>query len=361
MARVPVRSSQTASDMTSIRVAKQRSPAAAPDKAAPRPLTHHEILALVGPFTRRGHHVDMAASRRAERQLVFKPIEHDPVGAGAPRLREHLELAVSERGNFRLERVLRPTGTASSSAAARVTAAGPDVEILLTQVEGFDSARLFPDCGECQARRSYRLLPPQESGGEPGAPWTARLVEAHAEIHGVRLAVDADLQRMPVKVRLYAPPGRHLQLPRDMLAVLGRHWRAVDDYGDHWRTTIRVAKREPRRTRDVEAKFERTVAHLADTLARPPAGFHGRHRVRRWVSVVQRGLPLFAVLAMVGGTLLLANVPLSEGNVFRMLVFHLPPLLLLVFFLAFDELPPFEIPRIPRQLKQPGWLAGEST
>jgi len=35
------------------------------------PLTHHEILTLMGPFTARGLHADMAASRREARVLAF--------------------------------------------------------------------------------------------------------------------------------------------------------------------------------------------------------------------------------------------------------------------------------------------------
>lgn len=342
--------------MTRIRIVNQPTATASPSPKMAAPLTHHDILRLVGPFTRRGRHMDTAASDRAARRLVFRPVEHAPVHAGGPRLSERFVLHVSERGNYRLERVLTPIGDAQVELPATVTAAGPDLEVLLAQVEGFDAARLFPDCGGCAVQRSYRLMPPGLDDAQAGGPWETRLVEASAVLGGVRLHFDADLYGMPVKVRLTAPPGRHLRVPRDLFAVLGRHWRTVEDYTDHWRTSIRVAKREPRRTRDVEARFERTVAHLADTLAQPPTAFHARHRRQRWVAALQRGVPLLAVLAMIGGALSLANVPLSDGNVFRMLVFHLPPIMLLLFFLVFDELPPFELPRVPRALEQEDWL-----
>jgi hypothetical protein len=197
----------------------------------------------------------------------------------------------------------------------------------------------------------------RERNGQGGA-WETRLVSAVAVCHGVRLTFDADIYGMPVKVRLIAPPGRELRVPRDLFAVLGRHWRTVEDYNDHWRSSIRVAKREPRRTQDVETRFEQTARHLAETLAESPATFHARHRGRRWVASLQRALPLLAVLLMIGGALSLANVELAEGNVFRMLLFHLPPIMLLGFFLVFDELPPFELPRIPRVPDQQDWLAG---
>ncbi len=39
-----------------------------------QPLTHHEIIGIVEPFTRRGRHVDLSASNRLERCLVLKPV-----------------------------------------------------------------------------------------------------------------------------------------------------------------------------------------------------------------------------------------------------------------------------------------------
>ena len=50
------------------------------------PLTHHEILRLIEPFTRRGRHVDLSATDRIERRIVFKPVVHGgemPACAGA--------------------------------------------------------------------------------------------------------------------------------------------------------------------------------------------------------------------------------------------------------------------------------------
>ena len=68
--------------------------------AAP-PLTHHDILGLIEPFSRRERHVDLAASDRAERLLRFKPIDRD---GGA---RETLQLDVFATQGFRLTRTPR--------------------------------------------------------------------------------------------------------------------------------------------------------------------------------------------------------------------------------------------------------------
>ena len=53
--------------------------------AAP-PLTHHDILELAAPFSRRERHVDLAASDRMQRTLLFKPLEHPGDGGRQPRL-----------------------------------------------------------------------------------------------------------------------------------------------------------------------------------------------------------------------------------------------------------------------------------
>ena len=69
-----------------------------------QPLTHHEILTLVEPFTRRGRHVDLAASDRLERRLVFKTIEHAAPGAADAMVRETLVLEQPKAERFRLTR-----------------------------------------------------------------------------------------------------------------------------------------------------------------------------------------------------------------------------------------------------------------
>ena len=50
---------------------------------APSPLSHHDILGIVEPFTRRSRQLDLAASDRLNRRLLFKPIEHAANRRGA--------------------------------------------------------------------------------------------------------------------------------------------------------------------------------------------------------------------------------------------------------------------------------------
>lgn len=326
------------------------------EKPSTRPLTHHEILGLVRPFTDRGRHLDLGASRRDERVLHFRPVDHPPTTADGPTLREELILAVSERGGFRLVRKLKPLNQGDGPMSATLTAAGPDAAVLLDEVERFPIARHYPTCAGILLQRSYLLESRGEDDDPAGPIWDARLVQATATVAGVRLDCDAEIRSLPVKLNLSAPSGQKLIAPRDLLAVLGWPWRPVDDYDNHWRSSIRVPKREPRRTADIEDKLERTVRHLAETLSQPPARFHTRHLRERWRASFQRGIPLFAALGFIGGALSLTQVPIEDETLLKLLAFNLPPLMLLAFFFGFDDLPSIELPRLPRALKQGSWL-----
>jgi hypothetical protein len=348
--------------MSTIRVVRRpptQDPAARPSS---RPLTHHEILGLMGPFTRRGRHADMGASRRAERRLLFKPLEHPSPGEGLPALREDLALEVSERGNLRLTRTLTPRvqDPERPPLSAEVTAAGEDPEVLLDQIEGLPLARHFARYEGVLVQRSYRMVPQDGRRGKRGQTWHSTLTHAKARVGDVTLEIDADRsQGLPIQVRLRAPAGQRLQIPQDLLSVIGRDWRPVDDYISHWRGTIRIAKREPVRTGDIEDKVRRTVSHLAETLSRPPAVFHEQYRRERWRASLQRAVPLLVGVGMIAATPLVRLLPMGEGSLLRMLVFHAPPLMLIGFF-VFSELPRIEIPPLPRRLRQEAWLAGKS-
>jgi hypothetical protein len=338
--------------MTSIRIV-HNPPRRDPDsKQSERPLTHHEILALIGPFTRRGRHLDMSATQRAQRQLVFKPTEQPSPLVGLPVLREVLQLEVSERGSYRLVRTLTAADPTDPRLrlSATLTAAGPDPELLLTQIEGFSPARHFPAHGGVPVQRSYRLT------GATGH-WAPVLTDARAEVEGVTLLLDGDRGGgLPAHLHLSAPPGHRLAVPEDLLAVIGRHWRPLEDYNRDWRGTIRVAKREPERTPDLEDKLARTVVHLAQTLSEPPGAFHTRHRRARWQVSLRRATPLLTALGLIAATPAVSLLPMGEGTLLRMLVFHAPPLMLAAFFM-FSELPRIEIPPLPRSLNEESWIA----
>ena len=86
------------------------------------PLTHHQILALVAPFSRSGRHVDLAASDRMARQVAFKPVAHGAI-TETPLLDNPSE------GRFKLTRVL----TVQGGLQARLTADGNEPADLLAR------------------------------------------------------------------------------------------------------------------------------------------------------------------------------------------------------------------------------------
>ena len=94
------------------------------------PLTHHEILELAAPFNRRGRHVDLPASDRLERRLLFKSVDHPAEGA-CPVTQETLKLESLGTGTCRLTRTL----TRCDSPPATLTAMGPDPGALLALMD----------------------------------------------------------------------------------------------------------------------------------------------------------------------------------------------------------------------------------
>ena len=95
------------------------------------PLTHHDIIELILPFTRRGRHVDLNLSQRQDRRLAFKPVDHAGGNADLPDLRETLQLEGLASGSWRLTRTL----TAPCGLQASVQALGRQLDDLLARIE----------------------------------------------------------------------------------------------------------------------------------------------------------------------------------------------------------------------------------
>jgi len=351
-----------------------------------QPLTHHEIIGLVEPFARRGRHVDLGASQRHERRLVFKPVEHGPqlpglpapghappgdarsaegedvdAGAGAvgeagaagevgiAGLRETLTLEHPYEDTFKLTRELRFTSGPHTSLVARLHAEGPDAGVLLQHIEGVAPQRQFSVGEGFVAALSFRM--------EVGAT-TAELLlfEAVAQVPGYTLTMRVPrVKGMSADVELAAStPGSGGTLPGDLLAVIGWDWAPLDARRDFWQSKVRLRGGAQQRSAGAEAKLQRTLHHLARTLARPPAEFHDRHVAARWGVVFRRGIPLLTVIGMFAGVAALPRMDLDEVSPLRMFAFHLPTLLLAIAF-TMQELPRFEIPPWPRRLKMAGW------
>jgi hypothetical protein len=316
---------------------------------ARHPLTHHEILGLIEPFTRRGLHVDLAASNRIERRLLFKPILHEEEAAELAGASEVLQLESPDAQTFRLVRVV----TLAGGATAKLTAEGESPGKLLERIEAVPLQRQFAFVGDILVARNYRVAPASEAAD---APMLLTLVSAQARLDGLTLDLKADTGRgYPAEIELSAQPGHALALPDDVLAALGWNWRVLRPSRSGWSGALRAPKREPERSRRVESAMETAVAHLARTLAEPPRQFHDRLARARWGVVFRRLIPVLGATALMLFGLALTFLHLPQDSIVTMIIFHSPPLLLFGMF-AMRELPRFEIPPLPRPSSAPSWV-----
>lgn len=311
-----------------------------------KPLTHHEILTLVGPFTAHDLHPDLAASDRAERLLAFKPIDYQGSDPAQTRLQARLYLENPEDGRFRLIRMLHhPSG-----ATASLHIDGSDPGAMVEQILAVDPGRQFQTDAGILVARSYRINNKASARAGP------ELTRAEAELGDIRLMLNARTGRgLPMEIELSADDSNLPHIPQDLLAVLGWDWRALRRIGRRWRGTLRVSRDEPARTADAEAKLTRVVNHLAHTLAEPPSRYHPRFRRQRRSVALRRVLPLAVGLGVLAATPLIQLLELSDGSIMRLIIFHAPPLLMVGMFMV-KEMPRFEVPPLPRPLHDDAWV-----
>ncbi len=299
------------------------------------PLTHHEILALVAPFARQGWSVDMAASDRRARRLLFKPHEHAEAG-----LTETLLLDEPERGGWRLARALMDAQGHRASLYA----------------EGEDTADLLQRVLAVPPQRHY------SRGAGWAIAWSLRMtadgpIVVHAELRldGLTVKMSASpVQRIPAELELIASEGGITELPQDLLAVLGRPWSRLDRSQQGWRARLDLRGRGLARSADAEGQLQRTAVHLVQTFAEPPARFHDQRVAARWGVTLRRAVPLAVCLGVIAAALAVPLLNLSQDSVLRMLIFNAPPIMLGLFF-ALCEMPRVEIPPLPRRPTAPHW------
>lgn len=329
---------------------------AAPARRSPTPLTHHEILALAEPFTRRGRHVDLAASDRLARRLLFKPRLRTLADHGSPpnaplTLKETLQLDNPAGPHFRLTRTL--TDEAGRVATLRVE--GPEPGRLIEQVDAIDPGRQFPTLAGLRVASSYRLETGPRAAGRTASPSALVLIKAVTGVAGIRVTLDAQVGHgMPAEIRLETAAERSIRPPEDLLAVLGRPWGLLRPTEAGWRAHLRIPSAEPTRTPDVELKLARTLEHLVATLGMSPKHFHRVWRGARRRVLLRQTLGLLAVFGSLaaGPAILLAGAP--EGSPLRLLSFGIPALLILV-LLARHETLPLRLPPLPQPLPDDAW------
>jgi hypothetical protein len=314
-----------------------------------KPLTHHEILALIGPFTRRGRHVDLAASNRLDRRLEFKPVEHPGDDPGTPRLRETLVLEATAVGVHRLTRELTLPGGLSS----RLVALGNDPGDLLSRIESIPPQR------QLRAGTGYTLAMSHLLQGDD--PATQLIFQrGEAQVAGLTVTLEAaTVPRGRAPVTLIPPPGEAIPLTEDALAVLGRRWSRIKPTTEGWAGHFDLRGGEPRRSLDVEASLEAAAAHLSLMLTELPARFHERWWFARWQVFFRRLIPVGMLMGLILCAAAVPKLHLGETSGLRMLIVNSPPLLLILFF-CLREVPIIEIPPVPRRPAAAAWRTGEA-
>jgi hypothetical protein len=373
--------------------------ASAAASAGLAPLTHHEILALVEPFVHAGLAPDLAASDRAARRVAFRARAVAPQGLpelppqlAAQPLTECWGLDASEPGELALWRELAwPQGP-----AARLEGRCPDgspagLAALLEAMLGVPPGRLFVlapagSGGAALGALTQRLALP----GEPGRAEPALVLKAaQAQVGGLTLRMSlSGVGGYPAEIELLrpvaaagtpgaaagsaagalaaarsatgatrsamssSPPPVARRLPQDLLAVLGRAWEPLTELSRGWVARVTVRGEEPRRSHEARAHFTRALAHVAATLAEPPARYHARHRAARW-AVVGRGLTPWLVGLGIVAVALWARQR-GGSSVLALLANVAPPLLMGLFFVR-REMPRIALPRWPARLADDAW------
>jgi hypothetical protein len=314
------------------------------------PLTHHEILAIVEPFTRRGRRVDLEASNRLERRLLFKAIEHPEAGSEQPALRETLQLESLDDDSCRLTRLLALPG----GLQARLQTEGADAAELLARLESIALQCQFRAGPGYLIAFSQRLEPAAGPSSATAGAAGMILTGAEARVAGLSLTMRVpQIRGYEAHIEVAAPAGDTIRLPEDLLAVLGWPWARLSRVTSGWKSVLRLRSKEPERSPDAGAKLEQTVQHLARTLAEPPRCFHETHRRARWKVSLRRGFPLLFCIALIIGAASVPALHLDPDSWLRMVIFNSPPLLLL--FFGMGEMPVIEIPPLPRPLATASW------
>jgi hypothetical protein len=309
------------------------------------PLTHHEILSLIEPFTRRNRHVDLDASDRISRRLVFKPIEHVDEMLPGGEAAEILQMENPRPYLYRLTRTL----TLSSGLEASLTSEGPNPGELLAHIETVPPQRQFRSGADFVLSLSYQLI--------SSANKTTRmeLTRGQAQIEGLSVTINSGtVKSYPARIDLVPEAGDLLELPDDLLAVLGRPWGLLRRDQKGWSGNLRAPSSEPQRTCLIESKLERAVAYLAQTLTEPPRRFHERLVRARWGVTFRRATPLLFFAALIAGAGGLTFVTIPEQSILHLMILSTPPLLLVSMF-GMRETPSLEIPPLPRRSKAAAW------
>jgi len=310
-----------------------------------QPLTHHQILALMPAFTGRGRQVDLAASDRAAWRLVFRPVQHAlPEGV----VEDTLLLEPFGDTQYRLTRQL----THPSGLQASLRAVSASLDDLLAGIEAVAPQSQFRTGDGYALALTQRL-----AAGAGGSMAQVVLMNGEARIGALALTLTVpSVPGVPAEVQIAAEATNRPALPQDLLAVLGWDWARLIADRQGWRSRLKLARKEPRRSPDAVAKLERTAAHIARTLAEPPRRFHERYLGARWGVVLRRGIPVLTLVMLALGLWVLSRFAVGRETGAWVLLIHVPTVMLAISF-RMQELAQFEIPPLPRPPPAAAWPA----
>ena len=312
------------------------------DTPTAAPLSHHAILALVAPFSAAGWALDLPASDRAARRLVFRPVAH-AAGATHPALTETRELRDTPRG-WQLLRHLQPEPGVALPAemTAEVVAEDGEPAELLAAAAAIAPGDLFTAEGAALVLRCRPGHPPQ-------------LRAAQARVAGLRVACTVSgVKGYPMQLVLTRAEADARRLPDDLFEVLGGAWSRLVPLRTGWESSVMLRGQGAERSADARARLALSLAHLAGVLAAPPALFHQRFRARRWRIGLLRGGPLSLGVAVVAVAFAVRGTGGQAEAMLGALANLVPPLLMALFFMR-REMPRIELPRVPRRPPASSW------
>jgi hypothetical protein len=307
------------------------------------PLSHHQLIELVEPFVRQGLRIDLAASDRLQRRLLFHSVDLP----GEPAVRQSLQLDGSGTDWWQLTCTLLPIDRPDAP-PARVVSSGTRPGELLAAVQSISAERCFRFGDGFSLARSSWLA--------PGPSARPTLTGGSAQIGKLRLELSVPATTgVSASIVLEAASSPPPELPQDLLAVLGWNWAPLMRSGvSLWKSRVRLSRRGPARTTDAERALDRVAEHLAHTLAEAPGRFHDRHRRARWGVVLRRALPTLTALSLLVTVAMLPRLGLDKIEGAWTLLYHVPTLLLALAFML-QEMPRFEIPPWPRRSRATDW------